>query len=140
MRIETTILVEPLGKARPRHKQLKDGRIIDYIPEPTLTAQGLIQHHIRQIVLSKGHFPDNVPIRLEATFFRRRPKSTPKRVELPTTKPDWDNLGKLVSDALTHFVYSNDSHITTAIIKKRFADIGTTPRIELILEEDRLER
>lgn len=133
MRIETEILVEPIGKARPRHRQLKDGRIIDYIPEPTLTAQGMIQVMIRNIVYKLGQFPPDVPIRLEATFYRLRPKSVPKRVTKPITKPDIDNIYKLLADSLNKFVYRDDAQITTALIKKRFS---STPRIELVIEED----
>lgn len=134
MRIRATIYVEPIGKARPRHRKLGDGRIIDYLPEPTLTAQGLIQNHIRQIVMQKGKFEDGTPIRLAAVFYRRRPKSTPKRKIYPTTKPDIDNMYKLLSDALNKFVYRDDSQVTTLMLKKRFGD---PPRIEILLTEDK---
>lgn len=133
MKLETEILVEPIGKARPRHRQLKDGRIIDYIPEPTLSTQGWIQVMIRNIVYKLGQFPPDVPIRMVATFYRLRPKSAPKKVTMPITKPDWDNLGKLVSDALNKFVYRDDAQLTTVTIKKRF---GNPPRIHLVIEED----
>ena len=133
MKIKATILVLPIGKARPRHRQLKDGRIIDYLPEPTLTTQGMIQVHIRNTVMRQGSFPQGIPLKMAATFYRPRPKSAPKKLLKPVTKPDWDNYGKLVSDALNKFVYHDDSQITTAVIKKRY---GNPPRIELALEED----
>lgn len=133
MKITAIILVDPIGKARPRHRQLKDGRIIDYIPKPTLTAQGIIQTYIRNIVMEKGNFGGDIPIKMVATFYRRRPKSLSMRVMKPITKPDLDNTFKLVLDALNKFVYRDDAQITTAIIKKRFGDL---PRIELVLEED----
>lgn len=141
MRIKATILVEPVGKARPRHRIFQDAdgntRVRDYTPEPTLSTQGWIQAAIRtNIVRAGGKFPDDAAIKLTAIFYRLRPKSTRKNILKPITKPDWDNYGKLASDALNKFVYRDDAQITTAIIKKRFGD---PPRIELILEDDKDE-
>lgn len=133
MKIKATIIVEPIGKARPRHRQLDNGRIIDYIPEPTRKAEWVIQTMIRRVVMAKGKFPPDVPVKMEATFYRLRPKHLPKRVAMPISRPDLDNYYKLLADSLEKFVYQNDSQITTAIIKKRFGD---PPRIELLLEED----
>lgn len=133
MRIKATILVEPIAKARPRHRTLPDGRIIDYIPKPTLTAQGLIQAHIRRVVLEKGNFPPDIPIKMTVLFYRLRPKSTPRRVTKPITRPDIDHYLSLVFDALNKFVFRDDSQVTTVFTKKRFGD---PPRIELLIEED----
>ena len=129
MKIKTTILVEPKGKERGRWMQTPSGKVFSYTPHQTAHAENLI----RDKVMELGHFQDNVPLKLEATFYRERPKSLPKKLQLPISRPDWDNYGKLLTDALEKYVYRNDSQITTAIIKKRF---GTPPRIELIIEED----
>ncbi len=133
LRIQTTILVEPIGKARPRHRRMGDGRIVDYIPEPTLSTQGWIQVMIRNIVQELGQFPDDAAIKMVATFYRLRPRSTRKKITKPITKPDIDNIYKLLADALNRYTYRDDAQITTIIIKKRFGD---PPRIELLLEED----
>jgi len=132
LKIEATILIVPIGKARARHA-VKGGRVMTYTPAKTRLAEAVIQTQIRQEVLKHGVFGGAQAIKLIATFYRPRPKHLPKRVTMPVTRPDWDNYGKLVSDALEKFVYDNDSQITTAIIKKRF---GSPPRIELLLEED----
>ena len=132
MRIKTVILVEPTPKARPRHTT-KGNRVITYTPEKTRVAEARIQTRIQESVLEKGSFGEGIPIRMEATFYRLRPKSLPKKVIMPVTKPDWDNYGKLLTDALEKYVYANDSQITSAVIRKRY---GSPPRIELILEED----
>lgn len=129
MRIEKTIYVEPTPKARARTIVTKGGKYHSYTPQKTAHAEALI----REAVIGSGFFDAGVPLRLEATFYRPKPKSTPKRVELPVTRPDWDNYGKLLTDALQKFIYENDSQITTALIRKRF---GSPPRIVLIIEED----
>jgi Holliday junction resolvase RusA-like endonuclease len=129
MRIETVIYVEPVAKARARTVKTKGGKIISFTPRKSAHAEALIREH----VMSLGKFEAGIPLRLEATFYRDRPKSLPKRVKLPMSRPDIDNYTKLLTDALEKFVYANDSQITTALIKKRF---GAPPRIELVLEEE----
>lgn len=130
MKIETVIMVEPVAKARARTFMTKGGKYRSYTPGKTAHAENLIRDKL--LDLERG-FPNKTPIRVEATFYRVKPKSAPKRVTLPATRPDIDNYFKLLTDALEKFIYPNDSQITTAIIKKRF---GSPPRIELKMEED----
>ena len=131
--IKTTIYVEPVSKGRVRVLR-KGGRSFAYTPHATAHAESLIREHVIAHVLKvEQSFGDKVPLYLEATFFRLRPKHLPKRVTLPVTRPDLDNYTKLLTDALEKFVYANDSQITTAVIKKRFGD---PPRIELLMKED----
>lgn len=129
MKIEKIIMVEPVAKARARAMISKGGKRYSYTPSKTTHSESLI----REAVIGSEYFEAGIPLKLEVTFYRIKPKSTPKRVELPATKPDIDNYFKLLTDALEKFVYANDSQITTALIKKRF---GSPPRIELKLEED----
>ena len=130
MKIKTTILVEPRGKERSRWMQTPSGKVFSYTPAKTAFAEKLIRESVMAL---EQRFGDGTAIKLEATFYRQRPKSLPKKVELPISRPDLDNYYKLLADSLQKYVYRDDSQITTAIIKKRF---GTPPRIELILEED----
>lgn len=135
MKIKVTIIVEPTPKARPQHAVTRDGKkIVAYTPKKTMMAEARIESRIQDALLEKGiWFPEGMPIRMEATFYRLKPKSTSKRVKLPVAKPDLDNYTKLLTDALEKFVYYNDNQITTMLIRKRF---GSPPRIELALEDD----
>lgn len=128
MRIEATILVEPVPKGRPR-VAVKGGRTFVYTPHKTVRAENLI----RDSLIPKGFFDGGTALRLTAIFYRHRPKTAPKRVKLPVTKPDLQNYLQTLADALEKFVYDNDSQITSLIARKRF---GSPPRIELTLEED----
>jgi len=135
-RIETTIYVEPTAKARPKSRMVHTGTknfIQTYTPAKTRHAEAMVEAMIRTQVMDLGNFEEGVPLRLEATFYRDRPKHLPKRVTMPVTRPDYDNYAKLLTDALEKFVYKNDSQICTALIKKRF---GSPPRIELTIEVD----
>jgi len=134
--IETVIFVEPVAKARAR-VAFFNGHVHGYTPKKTANAEALIIASIRQ-QLGNGAvmFTAGTPLLLEATFYRVKPKSTPKRVTMPTTKPDCDNYGKLLMDALNHFVFNDDSQVTTLRLRKRFAAPGQQPRIELKVRED----
>lgn len=123
------IYVEPVGKGRPRTVRRGD-RTITYTPHTTAHAESLIREAVMKL---DETFAGKTPLRLEATFYRVRPKSLSKRITMPVSRPDIDNLYKTLGDSLEKFVYPNDSQITTAIIKKRF---GSPPRIELVLTED----
>ena len=131
-KIKTVIYVEPTPKARPK-STIIHGRVHTYTPAKTRNAQAMIEAMIRTQVMQLGAFEEGVPLRMEATFYRDRPKHLPKRVTMPVTRPDYDNYAKLLTDALEKYIYKNDSQITTALIKKRFGD---PPRIELTIEVD----
>lgn len=136
MKIETTILVQPAPKGRPR-TIFKGGRFITFTPTKTEQAETQIRlqlQHLEDRLNQRLYFEKDVPIRLEVTFYRVRPVSAPRRVSMPTAAPDFDNYAKLLTDAIEKFFYHSDSQITTAIIRKRF---GVPPRIELKLEEDK---
>ena len=50
----------------------------------------------------------------------------------PTKKPDWDNIGKIISDALNKFAFKDDAQITDAIIIKKYS---RTPKVYVKIEE-----
>lgn len=64
------------------------------------------------------------------------PKSTPKykRPDMitgktrPTVTPDWDNIGKLVCDALNGVAYDDDKVICEAAVYKKYSE---TPKTEI---------
>jgi len=39
-------------------------------------------------------------------------------------KPDWDNIGKLVCDALNRVAYRDDSQIDSGTVRKRYCEAG----------------
>ena len=128
--MKITIYMEPVAKARPRTVR-RGGKTVTFTPSKTVDAENMIRN---AVLKEEEFFAAPTALRLEATFYRTRPKSLKKAILLPVSKPDWDNYGKTLTDALEKFIYDNDSQITTAIIKKRF---GSPPRIEFELEEDK---
>jgi len=50
----------------------------------------------------------------------------------PTTKPDIDNVLKLVADSVNHIVWNDDSQIVQLTARKFYSD---TPRVEVIVTQ-----
>lgn len=67
--------------------------------------------------------PLSGPVTLEISFVFPRPKSGKKHAgRMPkASKPDWDNLGKSVSDALTGILWLDDAQIWRAVVTKEYS-------------------
>lgn len=131
--IHLTILGEPKAQKRHRHVSMK-GFTRQYDPSAPDKADFL--------AVVQNNAPDkplDCPIRLEASFFFSRPKSHYKtgknshimKDNAPVwhlSKPDSDNLYKLVSDALNKIFWRDDSLLCDVLIKKQYC---TNPRIEI---------
>ena len=81
-------------------------------------------------------FPKGVPVRVRITACFSIPKSAPKKKRammiagdiVPTKKPDFDNIQKIICDALNGVAYHDDSQIVKADIEKVYS---TTPHVEV---------
>ena len=87
----------------------------------------------------RGWLPWEGPVYLKVRAYFPIPKSWPrwKRERAATFEPpamvsnDWDNLGKLPSDALEHLAYGNDRQVTTGHVDKVYS---LHPRVSIKLE------
>ncbi|MCR4340264.1 MAG: RusA family crossover junction endodeoxyribonuclease [Gemmatimonadaceae bacterium] len=83
--------------------------------------------HAAQVAADGAFAERGVPVWVEVTFRLQRPKSAPKRVVRPTTKPDIDKLARASLDALTGVVFADDSQVVFLSLSKRFAPFGEAP-------------
>lgn len=135
MQIEFTVPGEPFGKQRPRHSRVSG---TTYTPRETREHEALIRQEYRKQCGTK--FPEGAQLRITVTAVMGIPKSTPKcrRSAMlsgairPTKKPDWDNIGKLVCDALNGVAYDDDKCVCEAVVRKFY---GCEPRILVRLED-----
>lgn len=75
-----------------------------------------------------GRPPFSGPVALHIVAVFEVPKSWPKcrredalaGLVVPTGKPDWDNVGKGVSDALNGIVYADDAQVVDGRVVKRY--------------------
>lgn len=90
------------------------------------------------IVPHRPDMPMAGPVRLDLTFrFPWRKSDSRKQRQAGSrpkdTKPDWDNLGKQVSDVLeASGFFANDSQIAEVHLVKLFTD---SPGIDVVLQE-----
>lgn len=113
---DLTIGVEKVvGKGR--HRTTRAG--IVYTPRETSKAEKLIRDAwVRKNGRARCGFDGEV--RMRVTVWRCLAKSNPKywAGKADLGKPDWDNAGKLVSDALNGIAYADDSQITLSTVRK----------------------
>lgn len=126
MQVEFTVPGEPFGKQRPRHSRVSG---TTYTPRETKEHEALILQEYRRQCGTK--FPEGSQLRITVTAVMGIPKSAPKSRRSamisgevrPTRKPDWDNIGKLVCDALNGVAYDDDKCICEAVVVKVYGDV-----------------
>lgn len=139
--ISFTVPGPPQGKARPKVTRNKySGKSLTYTPDKTVRYEELVR--IRFRAAAQGfRFPDDSQVGIQITAWYSIPKSKSKKVKAamlagqikPMKKPDWDNVGKIICDALNGIAYKDDQQITVAQIRKKYADV---PRVDVRLMED----
>lgn len=154
--IRIVVYGKPVSKARARTYVLrrKGGALVtfmgkngkpmpvvkSYTPSSTTDAEASIVAVAQQIVREGRAGRLEGAVEAELWFYRDLPKSCSKKkreamlagLERPSTKPDWDNLGKLVTDALEGVLYANDAALTDVLVRKRYSE---QPRTEIVLRE-----
>jgi len=126
---------EPVAKARPRVVRLKSGAAHSYTPKETVSYENLVRIcFLDEVGTDFKPMVGQFVLKVDAYF--SMPKSRPKKwqqlasagIIRPTKRPDWDNVGKIVSDALNGIAYRDDSAIVDAWIRKWYSD---QPRVEV---------
>ena len=134
----TSIKFEFYGppKAQKRHRStaMKGGGIRNYDPSDRDKMS-----FIEAIQDKKPERPLTGPLAIKLEFFNQRPKAHyGSRMGEPYLKPDapnlwftkgrndWDNLGKLVCDAMNGIFYEDDGQICVAMVVKRYSESPRT--------------
>jgi len=135
--VQFVIPGDPCAKQRPR--MTRTGHA--YTPTKTVSYENLV----KTIYTDKCGkcFEGPVSINIYAYFSIPKSVSKKKREEmlnghiLPTKKPDWDNIGKIITDSLNSIAYEDDKQVVSAKVIKLY---GVVPRVEVIISEALQER
>lgn len=127
MTVAFVIPYEPMGKERPRAYSCH-GHTQVYTPYKTREYEQMIRD-IYALQVGHKRFPDDAEILLEIIACFSVPKSANKEKRhlmisgdiLPKKKPDYDNIAKIITDALNGVAYKDDSQIVWADIRKKYA-------------------
>ncbi|WP_408376158.1 RusA family crossover junction endodeoxyribonuclease [Paraburkholderia sp. RL18-085-BIA-A] len=127
----------PQGKGRPRFAR-RGNFVSTYTPAKTVSYENLVKMAAAEAMA--GMVPFKRPLSMLLTIHMPIPESwSKKRKDLAfrgligaTVKPDWDNVGKLVADAMNGIAYVDDKQIVSATVAKQY---GTVPHIAVRIQE-----
>ena len=136
--IELTIPGTPFGKQRPKFTSRgKFGKAVT--PEETVNYETLVKLLYNE-KYGELSFDTEEPLKMTIRAYMQIPSSKSnkqkklmkKNILRPTKKPDWDNIGKIIGDALNAIAYPDDKQIVEAHIVKFFDE---NPRVEIEIEK-----
>jgi len=137
MKVKFIVFGSPQGKARPRF--VNRGKFMKaYTPDATVDYENQIRAEFyRQC--GKRRFGDNDMLDMRIMAYYSIPASTSKKKQKameegemrPTKKPDFDNIGKVVADALNSIAYRDDAQVVDSQIRKFYS---RNPRLEVTIQ------
>jgi len=121
---QITIPGKPFGKQRPKIARRR-GFNQAMTPDETVNYEVMI----KLLSIKAGAIPIDGPIRMGVAAYFKPPKSASKKKRegmlchkiLPTVKPDFDNIAKIVADGLKHLF--DDKQVVTCVTYKRYSEI-----------------
>lgn len=137
--VRLTVYGEPQGKGRPRFSRTPYG-VRTYTPKETEINEARIGYVFKDA--AKDFFAEaGEPVEIEIAAYFSIPASASKKKKdqmaagaiLPTKKPDWDNIGKIVTDALNGIAWHDDAQIVKAEVRKLYT--ATVPRVEITIRK-----
>lgn len=139
MTLHFEILEEPTGKGRP----IVTNSGHAFTPKRTVNYETRVQLEFQR-QCPRQRFGDDQQLRMIIEAYYGVAKSDSKRKRQakldgmirPTKKPDCDNVGKIIADALNGIAYRDDAQIVSMIVEKYYSAI---PRVEVTIEEARHE-
>ena len=136
-RVSIEIPGKPGAKQRPRHT--RSGHT--YTPEQTVNYENLVKVCFHEKYPSFVPFDEPVVMDISAAFpipesWSKKKKMLALKSDIYPGKPDWDNIGKIVSDALNGIAYTDDSLVTMCVVSKYYSSY---PHVSVTIMTRRLD-
>ena len=126
-----TFTIDGQPKALARHRSTRSGHTYD--PQSNKDAKKKIVDAAKAVMFaSRMDKPLEGALKLDVTFFMKRPKATPNTVVYCTKRPDLDNMEKLLNDALQGVLFGDDSQVCLIVSEKIYGD---DPKTEITYAE-----
>ena len=136
--MEFEVVGAPVGKRRPKFSTIH-GYAQALKPKEDVIYENLVKIMFQQ-AKPNNYSMFNKPIKMKIEAYFAIPKSFSKVKQsqalegklLPLTKPDADNIAKVICDALNDVAYKDDTQIVELSITKRYA---MEPKVKTTLDE-----
>lgn len=134
MNIEITIPGKPMAKGRPR--MTKYGHT--YTPGKTIEYENFVRLAFMEKYKNYDPYDGKIKATIKAVFDIPKSYTKKKRTELLessnnyVSKPDCDNIAKIILDSLNGIAYKDDSQITILCVSKEY---GSQSKVEVRLEK-----
>ena len=126
-------MIPPTATAQEKQVSVRGGRPIFYDPSPVKAAKKLLTGHL---MLHRPDEPIEGAVALTTTWLFPKGKSH-KDGEWRVTRPDTDNLQKLLKDCMTRCGYwKDDAQVVREVAEKKWSDDPTGIYIEIERLED----
>lgn len=137
--ISFTVIGNAVGQGRPKFTTI-NGMHKAYEPAKSRNEKALYRYVAQTAMQEAGiqPFPSSMPISVSIKSYREIPKSKPKWFKeaairgliVPVTKPDCDNVCKLILDAVTETCFMDDKCVYKLDYESFYAD---APRAEVTI-------
>lgn len=130
---------EPVAKGRPKFST-RGGFVKAITPEKTANYETLVKLAFKQECPEAEIFEKSVPLTIHVIAYFSIPKSVSRKKAQdmqngyirPTKKPDCDNIGKIICDALNGIAFHDDSQIVELTVNKYYSN---APEVRVSIEE-----
>lgn len=135
--MEFEVIGAPVGKRRPKFSTIH-GYAQAIKPKEDVYYENLVKLSFQQAKGNYDLFNKAIKMKIEAyfaipkSFSKKRYSETLEGKILPLTKPDADNIAKIICDALNEVAYKDDTQIAELTIIKKYAG---EPKVKVTLEE-----
>lgn len=121
-------IVPPTATAQEKQVRVVHGKPLFYDPAPVKDAKALLIAHL---LSHRPRNPYDGPVSLSTVWLFPKGKSH-KHGEWRVTKPDTDNLQKLLKDCMTRCGYwHDDAQVVRESVEKRWSDDPTGIYVEV---------
>ena len=133
--IAFTVPGQPIGKGRPRIGKVGQHARM-FTPAKTVNYEGLIAHsaqaamHGAPLVEGPVSVALSIDCQIPASWSGKKQRMALAGEVMPTTKPDADNVAKILCDAINGVVWKDDVQVVELTLKKRYSVVpGVAVRI-----------
>ena len=138
MEVKFVVPGPPKGKGRPRFSQVAS-HAKAMTPQDTVLYENLVKTEFKR-QCGEARFEDGSMLDLRVVAYYPIPSSKSKKqqrlmeagVIRPTTKPDNDNILKIIADSLNQIAYKDDAQVVDTQVRKFYS---RKPRVTVVIKQ-----